>query len=130
MKLRGGAREDCGRYFKKNLFPQDFYMQMRHCRCSTPALRRLNPAPARAVTDLHSAFCVSYSCSSLLSLFLSRFCTPGHEPAETRAVSLVLLMIRKCRRARRPMRAASDPGKALVDDGGVTKQEAGDRSVL
>jgi hypothetical protein len=32
---KGGGRRVCGRYFKKNLFPQDFYMQMRHRRCST-----------------------------------------------------------------------------------------------
>jgi len=100
------------------------------CKCDTaaapPALRRLNSAPARAVTDLHSAFCVSYS--HLLSLSLSRSLALARslalwrrrrKAAETRAVSPVLLMIRKCRqtgggKGRGARARVSDPGGAIV----------------
>lgn len=129
-----------GRHFKKNLFPQDFYMQMRHRRCSTERPARLGSA--RAGTDLHSALYIH----TPLSLSLLR-----RKPAGTRAVSLVLLMIRKCRREVRTMSSVrrgetrgwrnegmarrdearygetrgSEPGWSMVVDKGMTRKAGG-----
>lgn len=133
-----------GRHFKKNLFPQDFYMQMRHRRCSTERPARLGSA--RAGTDLHPALYIH----TPLSLSLLR-----RKPAGTRAVSLVLLMIRKCRRevrttssvrrgetrgwrnegmarrdeARYGETRGSEPGWSMVVDKGMTRK-AGRIAVL